>query len=84
MFIRVAVLPAEDQTTSRRESNNPAEIDPAHARGWWTTRTDWAAFAAGHAQVWRVLPRLEWLAPRRHEGGGGEKWKAWRLSMRSP
>ena len=48
-------------------SNDPVEIDPAHARGWWTTRTDWPAFAAGHAQAWRVLPRLEWLAPRRHE-----------------
>ena len=53
-------------------SNDPAEIDPAHARGWWTTRTDWPAFAAGHAQAWRVLPRLEWLAPRRHEAGAAQ------------
>ena len=53
-------------------SNEPAGIDPAHARGWWTTRTDWPAFAAGHAQAWRVLPRLEWLAPRRHEPGVAE------------
>jgi hypothetical protein len=53
-------------------AGEPAEIDPAHARGWWTTRTDWPAFAAGHAQAWRVLPRLEWLAPRRHEPGAAE------------
>ncbi|SDI52340.1 DUF1853 family protein [Paraburkholderia phenazinium] len=50
-------------------SSDPMEIDPAHARGWWATRTDWPAFAAEHAQAWRVLPRLEWLAPRRHEPG---------------
>ncbi len=46
---------------------DPVELDPAHGRGWWVTRGDWPAFAAAHAQSWRVLPRLEWLAPRRHE-----------------
>lgn len=42
------------------------ELDPTHARGWWVTRGDWPAFAAAHTQKWRTLPRLEWLAPRRH------------------
>jgi uncharacterized protein len=43
---------------------DPAELDPAHGRGWWVTRRDWPAFAASHARKWRALPRLEWLAPR--------------------
>ncbi|QQC64414.1 DUF1853 family protein [Paraburkholderia ginsengisoli] len=46
---------------------DPVELDPAHGRGWWVTRSDWPAFAAAHAQKWRRLPRLEWLAPRRVE-----------------
>ncbi|WP_408244289.1 DUF1853 family protein [Paraburkholderia phytofirmans] len=45
---------------------DPVELDPAHGRGWWVTRSDWPAFAAAHAEKWRTLPRLEWLAPRRH------------------
>ncbi|CAB3779280.1 hypothetical protein LMG28614_00787 [Paraburkholderia ultramafica] len=45
----------------------PSELAPAHGRGWWVTRSDWPAFAAAHAQKWRMLPRLEWLAPRRVE-----------------
>ncbi|WP_233848601.1 DUF1853 family protein [Paraburkholderia sp. HD33-4] len=44
--------------------NDPAELDPAHGRGWWITRRDWQDFACVHAHRWRVLPRLEWLAPR--------------------
>ncbi|WP_085481138.1 DUF1853 family protein [Paraburkholderia susongensis] len=44
---------------------DPVELDPAHGRGWWVTRSDWPAFAAAHARTWRALPRLEWLAPRR-------------------
>lgn len=44
---------------------DPLELDPAHGRGWWVTRGDWLGFAAAHARIWRVLPRLEWLAPRR-------------------
>ncbi|MGP8432531.1 DUF1853 family protein [Paraburkholderia fungorum] len=48
---------------------DPAELDPSHERGWWVTRSDWPDFAAAHARIWRVLPRLEWLAPRRHEQG---------------
>ncbi|TKC82669.1 DUF1853 family protein [Trinickia terrae] len=42
----------------------PAEIHPAHARGWWLAREDFPRVAAGHAQAWAVLPRLAWLAPR--------------------
>ncbi|WP_027799543.1 DUF1853 family protein [Paraburkholderia dilworthii] len=45
---------------------DPVEVDPAHGRGWWVTWSDWLEFAAAHAQHWRVLPRLEWLAPRRY------------------
>ncbi|CAG4896089.1 DUF1853 family protein [Paraburkholderia gardini] len=46
------------------------QIDPAHARGWWATRADWPALAATQAAaVWKVLPRLAWLAPRRYEVG---------------
>ena len=45
---------------------DPVELDPAHGRGWWVTRSDWPAFAAAGSQKWRSLPRLEWLAPRRH------------------
>ncbi|KAA1016244.1 DUF1853 family protein [Paraburkholderia panacisoli] len=49
---------------------DPAELDPAHGRGWWVTRGDWPAFAAAHATKWRLLPRMEWLAPRRAEFEG--------------
>ncbi|HLX02359.1 MAG TPA: DUF1853 family protein [Trinickia sp.] len=42
----------------------PAEIHPAHARGWWLARSDLSRFAASHAEAWAVLPRLAWLAPR--------------------
>ncbi|SIT37666.1 conserved hypothetical protein [Paraburkholderia ribeironis] len=46
-------------------SPDPVELDPAHGRGWWVTRSEWPAFAASHAHKWRPLPRLEWLAPAR-------------------
>jgi uncharacterized protein len=52
---------------------DPAQLDPAHGRGWWATRSEWPAFAAAHAGLWRVLPRLEWLAPRRHERSAAEE-----------
>ncbi|WJF89231.1 DUF1853 family protein [Paraburkholderia bonniea] len=42
----------------------PESINPEHARGWWITRAEWPAWAAAHAGHWRVLRRLEWLAPR--------------------
>jgi hypothetical protein len=67
MFIKGWLFYPHGETTSY-----PAEIDPAHARGWWATRSEWPAFADAHAQAWRVLPRLEWLAPRRHEPGRAE------------
>ncbi|CAB3654130.1 hypothetical protein LMG27174_01306 [Paraburkholderia rhynchosiae] len=47
-------------------SRDPAELNPAHGRGWWVTRGDWLDFASTHARHWRILPRLEWLAPRRY------------------
>ncbi|RDK02584.1 DUF1853 family protein [Paraburkholderia lacunae] len=52
---------------------DPAVLDPSHGRGWWVTRGDWPAFAAAHAWAWRALPRLEWLAPRRHEPAAEEQ-----------
>ncbi|CAE6715556.1 DUF1853 family protein [Paraburkholderia haematera] len=58
LFYRAGETPAD-----------PVELDPSHGRGWWVTRDDWPDFAAAHAQTWRALPRLEWLAPRRHEPG---------------
>ncbi|ALP63233.1 DUF1853 family protein [Paraburkholderia caribensis] len=51
-----------------RAERDPVEIDPAHARGWWTTRADWASFAGTQADAWMLLPRLEWLAPRVRDG----------------
>jgi hypothetical protein len=40
-------------------------VDPAHHRGFWVTRGEWPAFCADRAgALWRVLPRLAWLAPR--------------------
>jgi uncharacterized protein len=48
-------------------ARDPEQLDPSHGRGWWATRAEWPAFAASHTGQWRVLPRLEWLAPRRHE-----------------
>jgi hypothetical protein len=42
----------------------PAEIHPAHARGWWLVRSDLPRVAAGYADAWAVLPRFAWLAPR--------------------
>lgn len=40
-------------------------VDPAHHRGFWVTRAEWAAFSAERpGALWTVLPRLAWLAPR--------------------
>lgn len=75
MFIKGWLFYPQEQEQGQGQNeagNDPVEIDPAHALGWWTTRVDWPVFAAGHAQAWRVLPRLEWLAPRRHEPGAAE------------
>ena len=61
LFYRAGEMPAD-----------PVELDPSHGRGWWVTRSEWPDFAAAHGQMWRVLPRLEWLAPRRHGKGEAE------------
>ncbi|MFM0730800.1 DUF1853 family protein [Paraburkholderia sediminicola] len=58
LFYRAGEAPAD-----------PVELDPSHGRGWWVTRSEWPDFAATHARTWRVLPRLEWLAPTRYESG---------------
>ncbi|WP_144161055.1 DUF1853 family protein [Paraburkholderia sp. BCC1885] len=67
MFIKGWLFYPHGETT-----DDPAQIDPTHTRGWWAARSSWPAFAADHAQAWRILPRLEWLAPRRHEAGAAE------------
>ncbi|OAJ59350.1 hypothetical protein A6V36_22690 [Paraburkholderia ginsengiterrae] len=64
MFIKGWLFYRQDETPL-----DPVELDPAHGRGWWVTRADWPAFAAAQAGKWRPLPRLEWLAPQRHEPG---------------
>lgn len=43
----------------------PLAVDAAHHRGFWVTRSEWAAFCAIRPGArWVVLPRLAWLAPR--------------------
>jgi len=44
----------------------PALLGADHLRGWWGTVDAWRQQAArSDAQVWQVLPRLQWMAPRR-------------------
>lgn len=64
MFVKGWLFYRRGETT-----NDPGELDPDHGRGWWATRSEWPEFAAAHAGQWRVLPRLDWLAPRRYEPG---------------
>lgn len=46
--------------------NDAPELAAGHARGWWVTQAEWAAFARTQgADGWSVLPRLAWLAPCR-------------------
>ncbi|MEA3121689.1 MAG: uncharacterized protein QOH33_1244 [Paraburkholderia sp.] len=59
----------------------PDNVDPHHAHGFWVTRGQWPRFAAqwmrrlkaqyGSGDIWAVLPRLAWLAPRRLRAGSG-------------
>lgn len=59
----------------------PNDANPAHLRGQWLHRRDWAAFAARHANAcWQPLPRLAWLAPARmnaRERWSGEAFQQW-------
>ncbi len=41
----------------------PAYVAPGHLRGWWV-RVNEFDIADNHGDVWFVLPRLEWLAPK--------------------
>jgi hypothetical protein len=97
-----------------RNGETPAdldEIDPGHARGWWTTEREWPAFAAAQqsrpskprethmaidrssslsaarVDAWMLLPRLEWLAPRRKDanasGVGAADWLRAQVADRS-
>lgn len=59
MFVKGWLFYRDGQTP-----RDPPELEPSHGRGWWVTRADWPSFAHAHARQWRVLPRLEWLAPR--------------------
>lgn len=71
MFIKGWLFHGVTGSESGAEREAP-QIDPAHARGWWATRTDWPAFAAPQAAAWKVLPRLEWLAPRRYAASASD------------
>jgi hypothetical protein len=43
----------------------PEAVDPSHCRGFWVPRSEWSALGAAHADArWKVLARLDWLAPR--------------------
>lgn len=55
----------DDSEAGAQAPPAPAEIDPAHGRGFWLTRAQWPGLSAGRADGWAVLPRLAWLAPRR-------------------
>ena len=56
----------------------PAELARCHPRGWWVTHDDWPAFADTHrAAGWSVLPRLDWLAPRRLDAAVARSDAAW-------
>lgn len=39
-------------------------LEPAHLRGWWLRAGEGQLPAQGEETRWRVLKRLEWLAPR--------------------
>ncbi len=39
-------------------------LEPAHLRGWWLRAGEGELPAQGKETRWRVLERLEWLAPR--------------------
>lgn len=44
----------------------PDLLEPQHLRGWWASVDEWRRWHAGlGAEAWLVLPRLEWMAPRR-------------------
>lgn len=68
MFVKGWLFYRADGTVAEPSMSWVApELDPAHHRGWWVTRAAWPAFAERHANAWRVLPRLEWLAPGHHD-----------------
>lgn len=40
-------------------------LNPAHAKGWWLTRSAFMRrLAAGDPLRWRIVPRLQWLSPQ--------------------
>ncbi len=55
------------------ETSLPALLNPQHLHGWWGTTQAWSdrAHSLG-AEVWRVLPRLQWMAPRRIDSAGAD------------
>ncbi|HTH59217.1 MAG TPA: DUF1853 family protein [Paraburkholderia sp.] len=66
MFVKGWLFYPAASTTGVDASPDPAELAPGHLRGWWVTHADWPAFADSQAAAgWSVLPRLDWLAPRR-------------------
>ncbi|KAB5627189.1 DUF1853 family protein [Pseudomonas putida] len=64
---------------------SPFGANPAHLRGRWLHRREWAQYASAHpTALWQPLQRHAWLAPARVEAG--DRWGAagfaawlWRL-----
>ena len=48
----------------RQPASLPDIIAPDHLKGWWTTASQLQLPDSEVNDRWRVLPRLEWLAPR--------------------
>ena len=72
MFVKGWLFYREGDAASG-PSHDPAELAPRHPGGWWVTHADWSAFADAQAAAgWSVLPRLDWLAPRRLDGLDGK------------
>jgi len=66
MFVKGWLFYRAGSGSDVERSREPAELAPAHPRGWWVTHEDWPAFAQAQQAIgWSVLPRLDWLAPRR-------------------
>jgi hypothetical protein len=66
MFVKGWLFYRAGGNDARGSMRDPAELASGHPRGWWVTHDDWPAYADAYpAAGWSVLPRLDWLAPRR-------------------
>lgn len=58
----------------------PRDANPAHLRGTWLHRRDWADYRQRSEGRWQPLPRGEWLAPARKSEADAwtkESFDAW-------